>query len=582
MNHRGAFAALIVSSVLGIGCTVWMTLYALSLDAALLAFAAYTLIVGALVWAVATLYQGVRASAERYRSLFQSLSDAVLILDGSRIVECNSAAERILGYSRAQLLSRSLDQLCAARQPDGQTSDTLMRSFVPAALAGGPSRTEWVLAKGDGTPVECEVSVSRFEHGRSAHAQLLVRDISDRKRAERVQAQLEANLRWAQKMEAVGTLAGGVAHDFNNLMHAVTGYAELLLIDESNRAIAAELEEIREAAVRASTLTRQLLLFSRRVESDLQPLDVRAEVERIGRILERTIPKMVEIDLVLSSELSQVNADPGQVEQVLVNLALNASDAMPDGGKLVFEARNQTLESDYADARVNLAAGDYVVVTVTDTGQGMDRATLDRIFEPFFTTKDPGKGTGLGLAMVYGIVKAHGGQITCYSEPGVGTTFNVYFPALQDAARRSVEPASEAPIPRGSELVLLVDDERQVRKVARQLLESYGYRVMEAETGEAALRHFEGEHAVDLVILDYIMPGMGGRRCLERLRDLAPDVPVIISTGYSAEATSDELLRAGAQAFVGKPYQSRTLLRVVRRVLDARGSQAQEQAPVLH
>ena len=366
-----------------------------------------------------------------------------------------------------------------------------------------------------------------------------------------------------------GLAPGGGVRDFNNLMHVVTGYSDLLLLDRNNERVAQELREIKEAAARASALTRQLLLFSRRAERQVANTDINREVGQIVGILRRTIPKMVAIETRLADDLRHVEADTVQLEQVLVNLALNASDAMPNGGTLVVETRNVTLDESCTETLLDLEPGEYVMIAMTDTGHGMPRETVERIFEPFFTTKPAGQGTGLGLAMVYGIVRAHHGRVTCYSEPGIGTTFRIYLPAAATAELHAGERGREDPLPRGSETVLLVDDEPSIREVGRQLLATHGYQVLEAGTGEAALETLEKRGSkVDLVILDFIMPGMGGRRCLQQLQSRMPELPVIISSGYSAEATSDDLLAMGARAFAGKPYQAKTLLEIVRKVLD--------------
>jgi PAS domain S-box-containing protein len=573
MNHRGAFAVLIVSSAVGVSCTIWLTLKALSPPYSWAAFGTYTLLCTVLAWSVVKLLRGMQDSARRFRALFESSNDAVVILDGETIVECNPATLNLLRRQRSEVVGHSALDFSADRQIDGHESRALFEELYAALRRGQHVVREWTLLRADGTDIPTEISLSQVEYGRRALGQVVVRDISERKEAERVRTELEDNLRWAQKMEAVGTLAGGVAHDFNNLMHVVTGYSDLLLLNSKNHGITQELHEIKEAAARASALTRQLLLFSRRAEHEMANTDLNGELSQVVEILRRTIPKMVAIETRLADDLRHVDADTVQLEQVLVNLALNASDAMPGGGTLTLETRNVVLDEQCSETLLDLEPGEYVMIEVTDTGHGMPRETVSRIFEPFFTTKALGKGTGLGLAMVYGIVRAHHGRVTCHSEPGVGTTFRIYLPAATTPELGVRESAPEAPLPRGSETVLLVDDEESVREVGRQLLSTHGYRVLEADTGEAALELVErSRDSVDLVILDYIMPGMGGRRCLQQLRKIAPRLPVIISSGYSAEATSDDLLMMGARAFVGKPYQVRTLLELVRRVLNETGS----------
>jgi len=294
--------------------------------------------------------------------------------------------------------------------------------------------------------------------------------------------------------------------------------------------------EIEKAAKKAGELTRQLLTFSRRVESRLRPVDLNREVLEVQKLLERTIPKMIDIELHLQEGLKVINADPAQMEQVMLNLAVNARDAMPEGGKLVIETENVVLDEAYCKTHLGAVKGEYVLLCLSDTGHGMDKETLAHIFEPFYTTKETGKGTGLGLAMVYGIVKSHGGYIMCYSEPGEGTTFKIYFPAVesQGVAHRP-RREEETAFPGGNETILLVDDEDTLRDLGKEMLERFGYTVLQAENGESALRVYErNQREISLVILDLIMPGMGGRKCLEELMRINPQVNVVVASGYSA------------------------------------------------
>jgi CheY-like chemotaxis protein len=371
-------------------------------------------------------------------------------------------------------------------------------------------------------------------------------------------------------MEAVGTLAGGIAHDFNNLLQAVQGYAQLLQMrkgkEESGQR---ELSQIIRAAERGADLTQQLLTFSRKVESELRPIDLNQEVESVRLLLERTIPKMIQMEFRLAEDLKIVNADPGQVEQILINLAVNAKDAMPEGGKFIVETANVSLDENYCMIHPEAQPGKYVQLTVSDTGHGMNRKTLEHIFEPFYTTKETGKGTGLGLATVYGIVKSHKGHLTCYSEPDEGTTFKIYFPAIQ-SMDKTVRPEEEPAVSRGgTETILLVDDEEPIRILGTQILEEFGYTVLSAADGESALQIYQEEHEkIALVILDLIMPGMGGKRCLVELLKVNPEARVAIASGYSPDGPTREILKNGAKGFVSKPYDIRQMLNVVREVLD--------------
>jgi signal transduction histidine kinase/ActR/RegA family two-component response regulator len=389
------------------------------------------------------------------------------------------------------------------------------------------------------------------------------RDITARKH-------LEAQLTQAQKMEAVGTLASGIAHDFNNLLQAINGYAQISLLNvNKNDAIYTNLNAINQAGERASQLVQQLLLFSRRVAAERKHIELNQEIEQISKILERTIPKMIAIELHLGSRLGPVHADPVQIEQILLNLGGNAADAMPDGGKLLIETENVRLDEDYIRIHPGAEPGKYVLITISDTGQGMDKETVAHIFEPFFTTKDIGRGTGLGLASVYGIVMNHGGYITCRSKVGCGTTFKIYLPAGEEADVDLTEEIVSTPNNGGTETVLVVDDEEFIRNFASQVLESYGYTTLTASSGEEALDIYaEKSGEIDLIIMDIGMPGMGGTNCLRKIIDMDPSAKVIVASGYSIDGHVKETSDAGAAGYIAKPYKLVDLLGEVRTVLD--------------
>ncbi|MBW2170103.1 MAG: response regulator, partial [Deltaproteobacteria bacterium] len=327
---------------------------------------------------------------------------------------------------------------------------------------------------------------------------------------------------------------------------------------------------IEKSVERGVDLIQGLLVFGRKVESNLRPVELNHEIEQISRLLERTIPKMINIELYLSEDLKTVNADPVQIEQIMMNLSVNARDAMPDGGKLIFETENVVLGEEYCKTHLETTPGEYVLLSILDTGYGMDEEMLEHIFEPFFTTKETGKGTGLGLAMVYGIVKGHGGNITCYSNPGEGTTFKIYFPVLEAEGKgKGVERKVEEEIPGGSEKILLVDDEETILDIVRNMLARSGYTVITAKSGEEAIEVYRAEKEdIDLVILDVNMPGMGGHKCLKELLEIDPEVKVVIATGYTATGKVKETLESGASGFIGKPYRLEEILKKIREVLD--------------
>ncbi len=404
------------------------------------------------------------------------------------------------------------------------------------------------------------------------HVKELQKGFHELQRAQEVREELESQLRQIQKMEAIGTLAGGIAHEFNNLLQSVQGYAELILMekDESNPDFQ-RLKAICRAASRGGELTQQLLTYSRKSESKLRPMDLNREVLETNRILQRTLPKMIDIRLDLAADLPHVKADPQQIEQVLINLALNARDAMPQGGTLTIRTEKIISGASEAMDQPALLPGEYVRLRVSDTGHGMENAMMGRIFDPFFTTKEVGKGTGLGLAIVYGIVQNHSGAITCESEPEKGTCFDIYLPAgIREEEASTAELVAE--LVGGRETILLIDDEDFLRTLGEQVLGLYGYAVLTAADTDAALAIYEKEWSrIDLVILDLIMPGKSGYQCMERLLQINPEVRIIVASGYvEMEGWGSEQL-SHARFIVRKPYEMRDLLQLIRKALDDNG-----------
>ncbi|MBN1276402.1 MAG: response regulator [Deltaproteobacteria bacterium] len=373
-------------------------------------------------------------------------------------------------------------------------------------------------------------------------------------------------------MEAVGTLAGGIAHDFNNILQAISGYTQILLMEDKwSDSDHAKLQEIEKATQRAGDLVKRLQIFSHKMVHNLRPVNINHEIMQVSKLLERTIPRMIDIKHYLNEDLGLINADSVQIEQIMMNLGINARDAMPHGGELIIETRNIFLDEVYCRMHPEISPGGYVMLCVSDTGHGISKEVQGHIFEPFFTTKEVGKGTGLGLAMVYGIVRGHDGYIHCYSEPGHGTTFRIYFPVLSMGITEPEKENREERIPGGNETILLVDDEEAILNIGKDILQSFGYSVITAENGEKGIEMFRREQP-SLVILDVNMPGIGGHQCLKELLEIDPDAKVIIASGYSTNESIRQAIRSGAAGFIGKPYQIRDMLAQVRDILDQKSA----------
>jgi two-component system cell cycle sensor histidine kinase/response regulator CckA len=501
--------------------------------------------------------EALRQSEERYRELFENANDMVFTLDlDGNFTAINRSGERITGYERDELLGRNFAQLVAPEDAEstyGLAGDGDARTFECSIIARDGRRV----------PIEVASRLIR-EHGEAVGVQAIARDVSERR-------ELEEKLRQAQKLEAIGLLAGGVAHDFNNMLTAITGYSDFALaaLDTGRGVRRADIEEIAKAAERAGALTSQLLAFSRKQILRLEVVDLNDVVGEMDKLLRRLIGEHIDVVTAFGAGLGRVKADRSQLEQVIVNLAVNARDAMPNGGKLVIETANADPEEIAAHAP-ELVPGPHVLLTVADTGCGMDAATQARIFEPFFTTKGRGQGTGLGLATVYGVVKQSGGHISVESEPGAGTKYRIYLPRVDEPVAipdDGVEPVESAS---GSETVLLVEDEEIVRKLIRDTLRRAGYTVVEAEDGAAAMRICERRSdPIDIVVTDVVMPNMTGPELIERLAPSQPHLKVLYVSGYTDGRVTPHEDDDAAPELLMKPFTPNLLARKVRELLDS-------------
>jgi len=504
--------------------------------------------------------QALRESEQRYRSLVNLSPDGILVHRYGEVLFANAAAAALFGAEDPQALvgRQTLDFIA----PE-------FREMVWERIRRGQEEREpqplieEKLLRLDGTEFYADVCAVPIEWEGAPAVQVIIRDSTERK-------QMEERLLQAQKMEVVGRLAGGIAHDFNNILTAMTGYATFALEAlPPGDPVRADVEQVIQSAQRAANLTRQLLLFSRRQIIEQRVINLNDLILDLDKMLRRLIGEDVELVAILGEGLARVKADPGQIEQVIVNLAVNARDAMPDGGKLILETANAALDAEYARRHPGMEPGDYVMLAVTDTGVGMTDEVKAHLFEPFFTTKEPGKGTGLGLASVYGIVKQHGGNIYCESEPGKGTTFRIYLPAVEAEAERLPRRDEEGIVPRGTETVLVVEDEAMVRDILTRTLREQGYRVLEAMDGEQALRvanEYAGE--IHLLVTDVVMPQMNGQELSERLAAVRPGIKTLFVSGYTDNAIVRKGILKPGIVFLQKPFTAAALARKVRQGLD--------------
>ncbi len=503
----------------------------------------------------------LKESEKRYRHLIEHSSDAIYLLYERKFEVINEKFKQIFevtledvnlpGFDFSQLVAAKSKPFIEERFQRVRKGETLPPSY------------EFTAVSKSGKEIEVEASVSYIHYKNGIATQGIIRDITERKR-------LERQLYQAQKMEAIGRLAGGIAHDFNNLLTVIQGYSELLLsgIDENDKSYKSILQ-IDKATKRAESLTQQLLAFSRKQIMKPKVLDFNELITESEKMLKRLIGEDIELVKILDPELGNIQADPGQMEQVFMNLAVNARDAMPEGGKITIETRNILLDDDYCTLHPEVKPGNYVRFSITDTGMGMDKHVQSQIFEPFFTTKGKGKGTGLGLSTLYGIIKQSNGYIYVYSEPGEGTTFKIYLPMVTGKVEsRRREQLSEENLS-GTETILVAEDEEEVRQLVRKTLQEKGYTVIAAPHGEEAVQLFNSYNGkIDLILTDVVMPKMSGRELANRIRSAHPDMNILFMSGYTDNAIVNHGILDKETNFIQKPFTPKSLLNKIRTVLE--------------
>ena len=511
------------------------------------------------------LENSLRESEERYRRIFEAETDSLFIVDSDTkaLVDANRAALDMYGYTLEEI--RRVTSADISAEPD-KTHQVISDKQKKVPL-------RWHRRK-DGTIFPVEITLSFFEvRGRKFHV-AAIRDLTEHRRMEEALRQAEEQFRQAQKMEAIGQLAGGVAHDFNNILAGVLMYLGLLQLEPSmDPSMKASLKELERDVLRGTALTRQLLAFSRQQAMEPTRVDVKGLLHGLLKMLRRLLGEHIELSVLGEEGLPPAEADPSMLEQVVINLCVNARDAMPQGGPLVLRVEAVDLGPDAAVDNSEAREGRFLRLSVADSGCGMSEQVLKRIFEPFFTTKGIGKGTGLGLATVHGIVKQHRGWMEVESEPGRGSTFSAYIPASEGTSSAPLETKEVAPDLGRGETLLVVEDEERLRAGTIEVLRHHGYRVVEAVSGPDALRQWEKHRErIDLLVTDMVMPaGMNGRELLERLRADRPGLKAIICTGYTHDSVVSENERAGLTTFLRKPFDMPRLLTVVRRRLDEKG-----------
>ena len=508
--------------------------------------------------------EALRKSEEKYRTILESIEEGYFEtdLEGNLTFFSNPFC-KILGYSPSQLMGMNTRQYTTPKTAEkmDRITEQLLESGMPENV------TSYDVIRPDGNKVLLELSFSILKDtdGEPIGFKGVLRDVSERKKAEEEKHKLETQLQQAQKMESIGTLAGGIAHDFNNILMGIQGNASLMLLKiNSEHPNYEKIKNIETYVQNGTTLTKQLLGFARRGKYLVKATDLNDIIDKSSSLFART-KKEIQVHTNFFDTIWTVEVDRGQIEQVLLNLYVNAWQAMLDGGDLYLSTENVILDRTYVKP-YKVEPGRYVKISVTDTGVGIDKSTQERIFEPFFTTKEMGRGTGLGLASVYGIIKSHGGYINVYSELDQGTTFTIYLPASGKEADGETEVLVD--IVKGSGTILLIDDEKMILDVGRELLVELGYTVLPAMSGQEAMDVYEKEQdKIDMIIMDMIMPGMSGSETFDRLKKINPDVKILLSSGYSVDGQATQILRRGCDGFIQKPFNMNQLAEKIQKIL---------------
>jgi PAS domain S-box-containing protein len=503
----------------------------------------------------------------KYRTIVEGIEEGYFEIDFDRnLTFFNDPLCKMLGYAHNEIIGKNTREFTSPA-----TIEKMDQTYAQILKTGEPIRvTDYDAAGKDGASIALELTASllRNPDGDPIGFRGVLRDVSERKDAEAEKRKLEARIQQAQKMESIGTLAGGIAHDFNNILMGIQGNASLMLLKtKSDHAGYEKLKNIETYVENGTELTKQLLGFARRGKYYAIATDLNDVIDKSASMFGRT-KKEIRIHSDLQADIWTVEVDRGQIEQALLNLYVNAWQAMPQGGDLYLKTENVVLDADFVNNKpYKVEAGNHIKITVTDTGSGIDQETRERIFEPFFTTKEMGRGTGLGLASVYGIIKSHGGYINVYSEAEIGTTFTIYLPA----SGKEVQPEKREPITtvsKGSGTILLIDDEEMILKVGEELLQELGYDVLVAKSGQGAIKLYKkNTDKIDLVIMDMIMPGMGGGETFDLLKEINPDIKALLSSGYSINGQASEILKRGCDGFIQKPFNINQLSEKIQGII---------------